>query len=345
MNLINLSPIEGFFIKTIDDMIFDVKGITHPSDRIFAFVRYVPYSIINEDKRNTRKGYCKIYDLNKRYDFLDKFFPNYLFMDPQGRGLMQAIQKDSIEMIYNPCLKLKEIEENIKQKTEIEKVLTNFTRIIKQTTRINPFLIGISGSILVNLHTKKSDIDIVVYGKKNGQKLFEKMPEIINDYTNISKYSDKDLRKLWKQRGQNLQISFDNFIQLEKNKRLQGKISNFDFYIRLVQLPDEYYEPYLQTKIKSLAVIEIEAIIINDENSIFTPTIYEIKITKCISQGFDENSYPRFIFSLRGRYTNVVKTGDKIRVKGKLEQVIIGEKQQYLQLVLGNLKDEFLIKL
>ena len=33
---------EGDYIKTFKKLIFDVKGLVHPSNRIVAFIRYFP---------------------------------------------------------------------------------------------------------------------------------------------------------------------------------------------------------------------------------------------------------------------------------------------------------------
>ncbi|MHA1729051.1 MAG: hypothetical protein ACTSWY_10000, partial [Promethearchaeota archaeon] len=38
----NFSAIEGDFIETQDNLIFDVKDFLHPKDKIIAFVRYIP---------------------------------------------------------------------------------------------------------------------------------------------------------------------------------------------------------------------------------------------------------------------------------------------------------------
>jgi len=56
---------EGYFLTTKENLIFDVKGIAHPSDRIIAFVRYVPIEFGLEDKPK-RKTHSKLYALADR---------------------------------------------------------------------------------------------------------------------------------------------------------------------------------------------------------------------------------------------------------------------------------------
>ena len=37
-----ISPIEGHFLVTEDGLIFEVKGVIHPEERIIAYLRYAP---------------------------------------------------------------------------------------------------------------------------------------------------------------------------------------------------------------------------------------------------------------------------------------------------------------
>jgi len=78
-------PIEGFFIKSVDDLIFDVKGLSHPQDRIISFVRYVPAKFYENTQKSFTKGYSKLYDLLERYAFLHQNFPQYIYEDPMGQ--------------------------------------------------------------------------------------------------------------------------------------------------------------------------------------------------------------------------------------------------------------------
>jgi len=46
---------EGDFIETFEGLIFDVKGLIHPPNRIIAFLRYFP------DEKGERKKNSKRY--------------------------------------------------------------------------------------------------------------------------------------------------------------------------------------------------------------------------------------------------------------------------------------------
>lgn len=338
-------PIEGFFIKSVDDLIFDVKGLSHPQDRIISFVRYVPVKFRKNAQKSVTKGYSKLYDLKERYVFLRQNFPQYLYKDPMGRGLLQAVAKKDLLTIYNPIQRLQQITKTKSEELDsLEKLAQELTNKIIEHCNIAVKYFGVTGSILVNLHSKKSDVDLVVYGKKDGTKVYQGMSGIFDNYDNISRYTKSELKTLWKYRGQQEQIDFESFLMSEKKKQLQGTISNVDFYIRLVLLPDEYYEPYDQTKITSLGEFEIEATIENDDSSIFTPCIYHLKDVIIKNAEKKESITLDRIFSVRGRYCDIAKTGERISAKGKLERVKIKNQKEYFQLTLGSSKNEFMKK-
>ena len=91
-------PIEGFFIKSTDGLIFDVKELSQPTDRVIAFVRYIPSDYMKSNSI-IRKGYVKLYNLMERYRYLTKHFPKYLFEDSKGRGLLQGVAREEIKEI------------------------------------------------------------------------------------------------------------------------------------------------------------------------------------------------------------------------------------------------------
>ncbi|NHJ04599.1 MAG: hypothetical protein EAX90_07235 [Candidatus Heimdallarchaeota archaeon] len=334
-----LNPIEGFFIQSQDGLIFDVKGLSHPPDRIIAFVRYIPEKFFAGDMKESRKGYHKIYDINSRYTFLKENFPSYIFKDARGRGLLQGVRVNQISKIFDPRVRLQEIL-NLSNRNLLEEQVCNLVSIIIDYAKIDKNTIGISGSILVDLHTEESDIDIVIYGKKNGQKLYKNMSMIYEKIPEISKYTEDELEELWKRRGQTEQIDFSSFCNLEKKKLLQGKFNGIDFYIRLVPFPEEFQEDYLNTNITFLGEIEIEAVISDAKEAIFTPCLYQltdVKIIRSTSMGFIK---PKRFFSVRGRYCELVSEGENVYLKGKLEQVRI-KKDSFYQIILGTTKDEF----
>ncbi|NHJ84839.1 MAG: hypothetical protein FK734_05220 [Asgard group archaeon] len=342
MNKRDITPIEGFFLTSKDNLIFDVKGTSQPKDSIIAFVRYVPTALYPLADKTSYKDYVKIYELKERYNFLEDYFPYYLYPDPKGRGLLQAVSNELIQEIHNPINKLQDLYQ--RSYTSLDSMQQNLVELCNQLEEYSSISIdnlGVSGSLLVDLHRKNSDIDLVVYGKEQGLKLYQTMQEIFNKCFKINQYSKSELKNLWETRGQEDQIDFESFYDMERHKLLQGTIGTTDFYIRLILPQQDYYEPYDTTEITDLGIIEIEAEIANDEQSIFTPCIYDLKNVQVLNQTETSNITPERIYSVRGRYCELAKIGDKIRSRGKFELMKIDNKV-IGQVVLGTIENEYL---
>jgi len=329
-------PIEGYFLTTKENLIFDVKGLSHPEDRIIAFLRYYPI----KQKEQAPSNYQKIYDLKKRYAYLDAHFPDYLFPDPRGRGLLQAVPKKFIKAVHNPIERMATLRKaNHASLDALEKLALTLSAELERYVASS--VIGISGSLLVSLQTGSSDIDLIVYGRENGCKVYQAMPTIFEQSSLISPYNQKELEALWIARGQTTQIDFPSFVELEQHKRLQGTIAGRDFYIRLVLFPDEYYEPYSKTHIFSLGEVELTAEVADASLAIFTPCVYFLTDVELLSSTRLVEALPDRLFSLRGRYCDLAKKGDRIAVRGKLERVELRRRKEYYQVVLGSTTNEF----
>ena len=318
-------PIEGFFIESIERLIFDVKGLIHPPDRIIAYVRYVPDPNGERIRDGTR--YKKIYSLREREEFLRKNYPVYIYFDNFFNRSFEAVPKSRIKIIYNPCERLKEIMLNSENKLE-----RTALRLIKflSSSGVDIEALGISGSLLVKMHTRSSDIDVIVYGEKEGMLIYDYLKE--NMYYNgyIRRYNQDELIKLYKFRSKDTNIPLNLFLNIEKRKILQGTIGKTDFYIRLVKRPKEIDEWYGKNRYYQLKKVEIIARVIDDKDSIFTPCTYKVNDVRILS---GNSPYKiREIISFRGRFCEQAIRGEKVFARGTAEvvnnsfiRVIVGE--------------------
>ncbi|KYH39438.1 MAG: DNA polymerase subunit beta, partial [Candidatus Bathyarchaeota archaeon B26-1] len=55
---------EGDFIETLEGLIFDVKGLVHPRERVVAYLRYLEDP--SGDRVRAGKRYVKVYSLERR---------------------------------------------------------------------------------------------------------------------------------------------------------------------------------------------------------------------------------------------------------------------------------------
>ncbi|MEM2842342.1 MAG: hypothetical protein QXZ53_00470 [Candidatus Bathyarchaeia archaeon] len=335
--MVKLKAREGDFLLTIDKLFFDVKGYLHPPDRIISFIRYYPSKrgerIVNKEK------YAKIYELKKRFKFLKKKYPIYIYYDGVFHSIIQGVPINMVKKLYNPKEKVKELMKNNKFKVESE-ALNLIQALGKEANQeINRF--GVTGSILVNLFTNDSDLDVIVYGFKAAVKVYEALRKLIQERKEFKPCDKKELYKIYLARGMNKALSFKDFYENEKNKILQGKFHEKNYFIRCVKDWNEVKEAYGDEIYYPIGLSKIKAIVINNEESILTPCKYEVSNIKVLS---GRKALIKEIVSFRGRFCEAASIGDKIIARGKLEKVINAkDNSEFHRLILGENSKDFLI--
>src|ERR1700690_893194 len=95
---------EGDLIKTKSQVVFDVKGLVHPPNKVIAFPRFIP------SPQGTRQGkdalYGKVYSLGDRFKYLQENHPELIVFDPVFGETMCEVPVDQIAEHYKPEEKL-----------------------------------------------------------------------------------------------------------------------------------------------------------------------------------------------------------------------------------------------
>ena len=150
---------EGDLIEDVNGIIFDVKGLVHPRDRVVAFLRFVPD--VEGDRKRGAVAYNKVYTLSARYELLEKRFPHYLIDDEVFGERLCEIPVSDVRRHYRPNERLQEIRHNNKLDS-LEQSAKDLIYLLKKTANVAWHSLGISGSILSELHTTASDVDPIM---------------------------------------------------------------------------------------------------------------------------------------------------------------------------------------
>lgn len=335
--------IEGDFIETKKKgLIFDVKGLLHPKDKIICFLRYYPNSNGDRLRNNTR--YSKMYDLEQRYEFLRKNFPDFVFYSNQIDMELQGVKMKEIKQIFKPknCYKNLKKSDNL---TQNQRKALDFCDILINNTQITSDDIGITGSIMVGLDGENSDIDVIIYGTDISKKIQEELKKIyLNEKIPVRKYNLEEFKKHYEFRAGSSGISFENFMRNEKHKLHQGKFQETDFFIRYIKSPQDWQGKFSDYIYKNYGRIKLKAKILDSSDSIFTPCSYKIEPLRLLELiPFSKEIkliQIQEISSFRGRFCEQAIDREKVYIEGKLEKVLSKKKNEYFRIILGEYKED-----
>jgi predicted nucleotidyltransferase len=331
---------EGDFIETGEELIFDVKGLLHPPDRVIAYLRYIP------DKRGPRERaglrYRKVYALNKRTKLLAIRWPHYLYNSPVFSRQVQAVPLENIRRHYVPSEKLTELR-RAHALDEQERLAVDLSETLVRKTGVSISKIGLSGSILVGLHTGESDIDLILYDKNTAHSCHEALRLLLETTAEgFSPLDRSDLRRLYVARNITHEVSFETFVRHEQSKVLQGKFRGVPYFLRCVKEWKEVNENYGAKKYFPVCRLSLDATIADDAESIFTPCTYRLSNVRLVDGGFG-TQVPFEIVSFRGRFCEQAKKGDHVVAEGLLER-ILDERDEIHRLVVGeNARDHLIV--
>jgi len=330
---------EGDIIETFDNIFFDVKGLVHPPNKVVAFIRFV------QDPKGDRKRngvtYRKVYALSERYALLKRAFPQYLVYDPVFDENLCEVPTKDVRRHYQPVSRLRELRRK-GAVDETERLALTFIEILKEICNIPWRKLGISGSILVRLHTPTSDIDPIIYGSESCRKVHASLKTLLEDEkSSVKAYDLEGLQRLFDFRSGDTAMSFEDFVRTESRKVLQGKFRGRDYFVRCVKDWAEVTERYGSVHYRAEGYGKIKAQVIDDSEAFFTPCRYEIENVE-ILEGVRVKPI-REIASFRGRFCEQAKIGEGVIAQGKVERVQGAEESVHYRLLLGNRKSDFMV--
>ena len=325
-------------LETSEGLIFDVKGFLHPSDRVIAYLRYFPDAHGSRQRAGVR--YHKVYDLDERTKLLEKRWPHYLHSSTVLHRQVQAVPNRRIKRQYLPQKMIAELQER-RDLDQLESLALDIAQVLARDTPIPLSKIGLSGSILVGLHTSKSDIDLIIYGAESGRLCYQRLTSLVSTRSSgFSPLESSELENLYVQRVPAMNVPFAKFEEHERPKVLQGKFKGRQYFLRCVKEWSEITGKYGDKEFFPLGRIRVTATIIDDSDSILTPCKYLLSNTKIVNSEHEDT--PSEIVSFRGRYCEQVHTGDRIVAEGLLERVKEANKSVHRLIIGESTKDQLL---
>lgn len=328
-NLKRWSPTDGDSLITKEGFIFNVFGYEHPADRVFAFLKYIPAKLKKlfniEYLENTWSiGKEKFFRAEKLYTaknyqtFLETFrrnFADYVYYCPFRRKEVISTPLGDIRRALVPRACLRQLTQ-LERKDGLQRMTLDLVGLLSTESGIGLDDFGVHGSVALNMHTSKSDIDLVVYGAQNFRVLESTVGRLVDSGTLSFRYSNR----------------------LDAARRYKGKYLNKTFMYNAIRKPEEIRSKYGELQYTALAPVKFTCKIKDDREAMFRPAIYKIEKYKAADtlSILPEDKIPETVISMIGCYRNIARRGDTIKVRGMLERAEnLETKQVFHQVVVG----------
>jgi predicted nucleotidyltransferase len=335
--------VEGYYLETVEGLYFAVKGLEHPPDRWIAVLRYAPDPETG-DREKDGVPYRRLYRFEEQERWIGGKYPHYREYDPVFGALLQSVPRASVRRIYSPHLQYQKLKRH-SRRNALEDAVVDFLEKLHHKAGVPRSALGITGSVLIGMHTNDSDIDAVVFGEKNCRRVHGALHQLLDDEneTELKRLDAEGLEKLYAQRVVDTKMDFREFAELERRKANQGCFRGRTWFVRFVRKTGEIGESYASCFYKALGRTSIHASIERDNDAIFTPCRYPLTAVKNV--GGDQKPEPGEIISFRGRFCEQARCGDRVVATGTLERVRERRGKLRHRLLLGNSPEDTMIVL
>ena len=331
MNAIRLRDRDG--IATKQGIIFRVYGYSHPPKAYICDVEYALASIYkSKDPRAIRqKGkqtYYKFY-LDHGLQFVRNNFPQYTVWHEPLQASLVGVHQTQTDEIRRPDEAMQVLLKK-RLRDSLHQSLKTASYIVLERSGLGATDFGVFGSFLHGFyHPQFSDLDFIVYGKKELGKLRETLNTLYDEQSSLFRnefeteasmkekatrwrfinYSPKEY--WWHQKRKAIYATF-------KDEKTGRRIkTEFEPVKKWSEIQNEYNS---KTRIFRKGWIEAEARITGDSDCPFMPSVYKIEITKNLD-GAKVDDIER-ILSYVEEFRLQAEQDENVYVQGNLEQVV-----------------------
>lgn len=293
------------FIVSEDGLVFSVVSYVHPKEMVLAFLRFIPLE----------ESLIKAGSTSESFKYLEENFSDYVFYSDCHDAKLQGVPKNKIRRHINPCEFLKKLLKK-KDVDAHEEKIKKLAELLSQRSGVPIEKLGVTGSVLVGAHTASSDIDLVVYGLDN----FEKVRGVVVECKMpIHNLSVEELRSAYDKRfPTSKELSFEEFCFHEQRKFNSGVFEGKKFDVLYTRDLSEVEGLWGDTRYLRLGAAYFTGKVVDDSLAFDYPAVYVVS-GECVLDG--ESYSVSAIASFTHTYVGQVFKGEKVKASGILEEV------------------------
>jgi hypothetical protein len=313
--------IEGFAVETEDGLIFTVKGLLHPPDRVIAYLRYMPDPAGDRWRAGAR--YRRLYHFEEQVAVLQARYPHYLYDDPVFRLRVQAVPRARVRVVYDPCAYLMDLQAQaaVGPLEGIKAHALQLATLLERAAGVPAGHVGVSGSLMLGTQRETSDVDLLIYGEKAGRAVRAALSRLLGDPSSpVRRPNPAELAALHAAHRPDTPLSFKDFGRSQARKVNEGRYQGREYFVRFVKWPDEIGETYGDCHFQPLGRVTVRMRVTDDRDALFTPCRYRVERVTLVDGAPVDDLHQ--VVSFRGRFSDQVRAGEWAIARGSLERVI-----------------------
>jgi len=330
-------------IVTREGLIFRVFGYTHPPESYICDLEYAPSTLFQSKnpkafRTDGKNVFYKFYE-DEGWNFIQKHFPRYMVLHkPLGKKVV-GVHCGDVAGVRKP-------EEALKRLVETEpkdELLKAMHEVLEATVfRLGLCLedFGVFGSLLHGFyHPKFSDLDFIVYGKGNLEKIRSLLQELYEDsdssFSNEFANDSPVQGKVWRYKN----LTPQEFVWHQKRKliygvfhdKASGRVIKVEF--EPVKSWKEIQNNYGEIKrITWTSWIKAILHIKDDAEAPYMPSVYKVEPIR-ILEGPQVDDLKQVVSYLEEFRMQAWK-GESVYVEGNLEKVEMQNGESFHQITL-----------
>lgn len=324
------------YLETVEGLYFTVLGNLHPPGRVVAYLKYAPSPRGRWGKPprlfdRPIKAYT-VRNVKVTLEFLRRRYPRYLYRIESFNVEFSAVPLARIKRHYRPEDKLLDLLAS-KGRDELQEKAVRLAALLSKESGVDLKSFGVTGSILIGLHNLKfSDVDLVVYGGEEGLAVKEALRALLAKGDKVRRFPKGYVEGWHRSRKDLYPLTLKETLRLFERVWNRGEFSGTAFSIHPVKAEEEKYGEEVYAPV---GMVEAEGEVVDSKESIFMPAKYKVSFPPVEFRG--EKYEVEEVVSYEGLYSGVVEPGERISVRGKLEEVknVKGSKA-YFRIVVGS---------